>query len=142
MARARYTNGGQNNGAWSGPWTETLTTRVKDDPPAAPTGLAASQVAHDSVTLTWTDPEDTSITGYRVLRGTDANSLSAMTEDTGNARHGVHGLHGGRGDHLLLRGAGAQPGRERGAVHRRQRHHAGRAWVAGRDPPGRQRERQ
>ena len=85
MARARYTSGGQNNGAWSGPWTETLTTRVKDDPPAAPTGLAASQVAHDSVTLTWTDPEDTSITGYRVLRGTDANSLIAIAQDTGSA---------------------------------------------------------
>ena len=85
MARARYTSGGQNNGAWSGPWTATVTTRVKDDPPAAPTGLAASQVAHDSVTLTWTDPEDTSITGYRVLRGTDANSLIAIAQDTGSA---------------------------------------------------------
>ena len=85
MARTRYTSGGQNNGAWSGPWTETITTRVKDDPPAASTGLTASRVAHDSVTLTWTAPSRGTVTGYRVLRGTDANSLSAIAQDTGNA---------------------------------------------------------
>ena len=56
MARARYTSGGRNNGPWSGPWTDTVTAQVQDDPPAAPTGLTASQVAHDSVTLTWTAP--------------------------------------------------------------------------------------
>ena len=66
MVRARYRSGGRNNGPWSGPWTDTVTTRVKDDPPAAPTGLTASRVAHDSVTLSWSDPDDTSITatGY------------------------------------------------------------------------------
>ena len=84
MARARYTNGGQNNGPWSGPWTETMTTRVKDDPPAAPTGLTAPQVAHDSVTLTWTAPSRGTVTGYRVLRGVDTNSLSAIAADTGS----------------------------------------------------------
>ena len=51
QSRARYTSGGDNDGPWSGPWTDTVTTRVKDDPPAAPTGLTASQVAHDSVTV-------------------------------------------------------------------------------------------
>ena len=56
------------------------------DPPAAPTGLTASQVAHDSVTLTWTAPGSVStVTGYKVLRGTDANSLSAIAQDTGSA---------------------------------------------------------
>ena len=56
------------------------------DPPAAPTGLTASQVAHDSVTLTWTAPSSGStVTGYKVLRGTDANSLSAIAQDTGSA---------------------------------------------------------
>ena len=56
------------------------------DPPAAPTGLTASQVAHDSVTLRWAAPSSGStVTGYRVLRGTDANSLSAIAQDTGNA---------------------------------------------------------
>ena len=101
MARARYRSGGRNNGPWSGPWTDTVTARVQDDPPAAPTGLTASQVqddppaaptgltasqvAHDSVTLTWTAPSRGTVTSYRVLRGTDANSLSAIAQDTGNA---------------------------------------------------------
>ena len=58
----------------------------QDEPPAAPTGLRASQVAHDSVTLTWTAPSSGStVTGYKVLRGTDADSLSAIVEDTGSA---------------------------------------------------------
>ena len=69
-ARARYTSGARNNGPWSGPWTDTVTARVKDDPPAAPTGLTTSQVAHDSVTLTWTAPSRGTVTGYRVLRDT------------------------------------------------------------------------
>jgi hypothetical protein len=38
------------------------------DPPAKPTGLTASPASHDSVTLTWDDPGDDSITGYQVLR--------------------------------------------------------------------------
>ena len=81
-ARARYTSGGDNNGAWSGPWTDTATARVKDDPPAAPTGLTASGVAHDSVTISWAAPGQGSVTGYRILRGTDSNSLSAIVQNT------------------------------------------------------------
>ena len=57
----------------------------QDAPPAAPTGLTASQVAHDSVTLTWSDPENTSITGYRILRGTETGKLSVVAQDTGSA---------------------------------------------------------
>ena len=65
--------------------TGLTASQVQDDPPAAPTGLTASQVAHDSVTLTWTAPSRGTVTGYRVLRGTDANSLSAIAQDTGSA---------------------------------------------------------
>ncbi len=36
--------------------------------PAAPTGLSASAVSHDAVTLAWDDPADAAITGYQVLR--------------------------------------------------------------------------
>ena len=46
--RARHTSGGDNNGAWSGPWSDTVTARVKDDLPTAPTGLTASRVTHDT----------------------------------------------------------------------------------------------
>ena len=38
------------------PWSDTVTARVKDDLPTAPTGLTVSQVAHDSVTISWTAP--------------------------------------------------------------------------------------
>ena len=36
------------------------------------------------VTLLWLDPSDDSVTGYRVLRGPDADSLAAIEEDTGS----------------------------------------------------------
>ena len=62
--------------------------------PATPTGLTASSVAHDSVTLTWDDPADDSITGYQVLRrsrdgaehgdGQGAAEFVAVVDDTGS----------------------------------------------------------
>ena len=52
---------------------ETLSSGATDavaasEPPAMPTGLSASSVAHDAVTLTWDNPQDDSITGYVILR--------------------------------------------------------------------------
>ena len=82
--RTRYETGGDNDGPWSGPWTDEFTQRVNDDPPAAPTGLTTSQVAHDSVTLSWTTPSRGTITGYSVLRGADANSMTAIVADSGS----------------------------------------------------------
>ena len=41
--RSRHTSGGNNNGPWSGPWTAAVSTRIKNDPPAAPTGLTAGR---------------------------------------------------------------------------------------------------
>ena len=40
--------------------------------PAQPTGLSAT-ASHDSVTLTWDDPGDASITGYVILRRVRVN---------------------------------------------------------------------
>ena len=82
--RSRYYNADRSVHESSGPWTNTATQRVKNNPPAAPTGLAASQVEHNSLTLSWNDPQDARITGYRVLRGTDADSLSTIQADTGS----------------------------------------------------------
>ena len=47
---------------------ETLEALSPTSPPSMPTGLAVSSASHDSVTLTWDDPGDSSITGYQVLR--------------------------------------------------------------------------
>ena len=82
--RVRYYDGEHSASRWSGPWTPTAATRVMDDPPAAPTGLAASHVEHNSLTLSWNGPRDARITGYRVLRGPDADSLSTIQADTGS----------------------------------------------------------
>ena len=82
--RSRYYNADRSVRESSGPWTDVITQRVKDNPPAAPTGLTASPVAHDSLTMTWNDPQDTNITGYRIQRGTDANSLNTIEPNTGS----------------------------------------------------------
>ena len=84
--RSRYYNADRTVRESSGPWTDVITQRVKDHPPAAPTGLAASQVAHDSLTLSWNDPQDDNITGYRILRGPSADSLATIQADTRNNR--------------------------------------------------------
>ena len=57
---------------------------ITRQPPAAPTGLTTQGVTHNSITLSWTDPEDTSITGYRILRGNEAGNLTAIADDTGS----------------------------------------------------------
>ena len=82
--RSRYYNADRSVRESSGPWTATTTQRVKNHPPAAPTGLTASLVDHNSLTLTWNNPQDTNITGYRIQRGTDANSLNTIEPNTGS----------------------------------------------------------
>ena len=56
--------------------------------PAKPTGLEAT-ATHDSVTLTWDDPGDDSITGYVILRRVRVNNtggdFSVLVADTGSA---------------------------------------------------------
>ena len=58
-------------------------------PPSRPARPAATSISHDSVTITWDDPQDDSITGYRILRrnrDTDAlGSFTVVEEDTGSA---------------------------------------------------------
>ena len=60
-----------------------------EDPPAKPSGLRATSVSHDSVTLSWDDPGDSSITGYRILRRDIVNdppgTFSTVADNTGTA---------------------------------------------------------
>ena len=85
------------NGQGASPRSGYVNVETPDAPdmPAAPTGLSASSVTHDSVTLSWDDPSDDSITGYQVLRrsrdgdeygdGQGAAELVAVVDDTGSA---------------------------------------------------------
>ena len=75
---------------------ETLTSETTDavavaepsEPPDKPRGLEAT-ATHDSVTLTWDDPQDDSITGYVILRRIRVNDqggeFSELVADTGTA---------------------------------------------------------
>ena len=75
---------------------ETLTSVATDavaaaepaEPPAKPTGLSAT-ATQDSVTLTWDNPQDESITGYVILRRVRENDaggeFSELVADTGSA---------------------------------------------------------
>ena len=57
--------------------------------PARPNTLTAAEVSHDSVTLTWRDPQDDSITGYVILRRDkdihDKGTFETVEADTGTA---------------------------------------------------------
>ena len=63
--------------------------------PSMPTGLAASSASHDSVTLTWDDPGDSTIESYQILRrsrdgseygdGLGAAELVVITDNTGSS---------------------------------------------------------
>ena len=83
--RSRYYNEDGSARQSSGPWTPITTQRVKNHPPAAPTSLTISEVAHDSLILSWDDPQDANITGYRIQRGTDADSLHSIEANTESA---------------------------------------------------------
>ena len=75
---------------------ETLTSEATDavaaaepsEPPSKPRGLEATST-HDSVTLTWNDPDDDSITGYVILRRVRVNNqggdFSVLVANTGSA---------------------------------------------------------
>ena len=82
--RARFDEGG------SGPWSQPVHTLVASTPrpPAAPTGLAASLVFHDNVVLDWDDPDDDSITGYKILRRNtdeqDPGEFTTVEANTGS----------------------------------------------------------
>ncbi len=67
--------------------TATATASIAvtgESPPPAPLDLAA-RATHDSVTLTWEAPDDSTVTGYRVLRRrpSDQRELAVHVEDTG-----------------------------------------------------------
>ena len=65
-----------------------IDTPAAPERPDKPTGLTAETVAHDTVTLTWDDPQDDTITGYAVVRwklGYNSSGIVTIEADTGTA---------------------------------------------------------
>ena len=96
--RARYHNSGgkvEKSGPWSDAVEITISATPSQDgegdsnegpstnPPGKPAGLLTA-ASHDSVLLSWDNPDDDGITGYQVLRGEDADNLAVLTDDTGS----------------------------------------------------------
>ena len=69
-------------------WANALTPAAPALTPAQPTGLTADP-AHDQVGLDWDVPDDSTITGYRILRRLPAEDLpgefAVLLEHTGSA---------------------------------------------------------
>lgn len=73
-------------------WSNFVRIATGEDPdsatgtvPTAPENLAATSTA-DSVTLTWDDPDDSTVTGYQILRKKlGERDLRVHVEDTGSA---------------------------------------------------------
>ena len=81
-----FTDNAGNGEALTSAATDAVATAEPSEPPDKPKGLEAT-ATHGSVTLTWDDPQDESITGYVILRrvrvndqGGDFSELVANTE--------------------------------------------------------------
>ena len=65
------------------------TSLAQSSVPERPTGLTSTSISHDSVTIAWDDPSDTSITGYEILRrdrDVDASGVfTTINANTGSA---------------------------------------------------------
>ena len=94
--------------------TDVVAGAQPTEPPAKPRNLSAT-ASHDSVTLTWDDPGDDSITGYVILRripGVDPEGhFDELVADTGTDANHLHRQHRGGGDSLHLPDQGDQRGR-------------------------------
>ena len=119
---------------------ETPDAPTSPSPPAAPTGLAVQSATHDSITLTWDDPGDSSITGHQVLRrfrdgdvyedGLGATEFVPIIDDTGSSATTYTDTSVAPRTRYVYRGKGHQPcGNER-AVQLRKRRDARRAYTA------------
>ena len=86
--RVRFTDDAGNDESLTSAATEAVAAAEPAEPPDRPRGLSAT-ASHDSVTLTWDDPQDDSITGYVILRrlpGVDAEGhFDELVADTGTA---------------------------------------------------------
>ena len=66
--------------------TPSPTPTPTPEPPAQPQNLTTGSVTHESVSLSWDDPVDDSITGYQILRRVrgDGPDFAPIADDTGS----------------------------------------------------------
>ena len=86
--RARFQSRPQS--PWSNVVTGTATASAQSTSvPATPARPTVDSVSHNAVTIAWTDPSDSSITGYQVLRRNpavhDSGVFEVIEDDTGSA---------------------------------------------------------
>ena len=65
---------------WTIEFTDSDAATVVPDAPTGLTGTATSS----TVSLTWDDPDDDTITGYEISRKTGSGSYSIIVSDTGS----------------------------------------------------------
>ena len=86
--RVNFTDDADNEETLTSAATAAVAGAQPTEPPAKPRGLDAT-ATHDSVTLTWNDPGDNSITGYVILRripGVDPEGhFDVLVANTGTA---------------------------------------------------------
>ena len=83
-----FTDDAGNDESMTSAATDAVAAAEPTEPPDKPRGLEAAST-HDSVTLTWNDPQDDSITGYVILRripgGDPEGHFDVLVADTGTA---------------------------------------------------------
>ena len=83
-----FTDDAGNGEALTSAATDAVATAEPSEPPDKPKGLEAT-ATHDSVTLTWDDPQDESITGHVILRrlryDDPSGHFDELVADTGTA---------------------------------------------------------
>ena len=86
--RVSFTDDEGNEETLTSAATGAVAAAEPSEPPAKPRGLSAT-ATHDTVALTWDDPQDGSITGYVILRRVRENDqggeFSVLVADTGSA---------------------------------------------------------
>ena len=77
----------------------TITGKVNQTAPGAPTGLSATARGSDKINLSWTAPDSSDITGYKIESSSDAGSnWSNLVADTGNTNTAYQHAGLSRGD--------------------------------------------
>ena len=85
--KVSFTDDAENEETLTSAATAAVEAAATTEPPAAPTGLTGAVNSDGSITISWTAPDDDSVTGYQILRRRPRESeptLLAYEDDTGS----------------------------------------------------------